>query len=160
MCERPENTWKQDHRRLVQLAAKDEPTKQDIDEAKQIIFRTQIEVSVKTNQLEDDYDAMYGRYDWTMDEPGTRIEDWQGQANDFNWAVLHTLQKVQTVARDCQELAKRAENLAKKAEDRAAKVKARNTSAKYGSAQAKAGEEPKDNDSGAGGVDKICPIKE
>ena len=136
-------TLEQDHRRLVQLADKDEPTKQDISEAKKIILVTQKDVSEKANQAERDYAAMYGRCSWRMDEGSTQIEAWQGQANDFNWAVLDTLMNVQTIAMDC-------ENLAKKAEDRAAKVKARNTSAKYGSAQAKAGEAPKDKDSGWG----------
>ena len=160
MCGKPDNTWEQDHRRLFQLAAKDEPTEQDVMEAKDIIFKTQFDISVMTNQLKLDYDAMYARYDWTTDQPGPRIEDWQGVANDLNWAVLHILQNVQTVAMDCGGLAKKA---GKRAEARAVRVNTRETSTEWGGAQAKveanavnvniecdsdqakAGEEPKDN---------------
>ena len=147
MCGKPDNTWEQDHRRLVQLAAKDEPTERDITESKEIIFKTQLEVSVKTNQLENDYDVMYERNDWTTDEPALQIEDWQRLVNDFNWAVLHALQHVQTVAMDCGGLAKKA---GRRAEARAVRVNTRKTSAECASAQAKTGEEPKDKDSGWG----------
>ena len=128
----------QDHRRLVHLAGKDEPTKQDIMEAKEVIFKTQLDVSEKANKAERDYAAMYGRYSWEMGEGSTQIEAWQRQTNKFNWAVLEILMEVQTIAMDCKKLAK-------KAEDRAAKVNARNMSAKCGSARAKAVEAPKDN---------------
>lgn len=138
-----QETLNLDHRRLAYLADKNEPTRQDISEAKEIIFRTQMDVSVKTNQAERDYAAMHGRYSWTMDKPTSHFEAWQGQSNGFNWAILCALMNVQTVAMDCEELAK-------KAEDYAAKVNARSTSAKCGSAQAKAGEAPKDEDSGWG----------
>ena len=70
-----QETLDQDHRRLVYLSDKDEPTKRDISEAKEIICKTQKYVSEKVNQAEQDYAAMYGRYDWTTDEPRTWIED-------------------------------------------------------------------------------------
>ena len=77
MCENPGNTWERDHRRLVQLAAKDDPTERDVMEAKDIIFKTQFDVSMRTNQLEVGYDDMYARCDCTSDRPGSRIGDWQ-----------------------------------------------------------------------------------
>ena len=140
MSGKPQNTWKRDHTRLAQLAAKDEPTTEDIKEAKDIIFKTQLNVSVKTNQAKRDYAAIFGRCSWMMDEPSTQTEAWQRQTNKFNWAVLELIMGVQGIAVDCGEFAK-------KAEDHAAKVNARSASAKCGSAQAKAGE-PKDTDNG------------
>ena len=165
MCENPGNTWERDHRRLVQLAAKDDPTERDVMEAKDIISRTQFDASVRTNQLELDYDAMYARYDWTAVQSGPHIQDWQGVANDLNWAILHILQSVQTVAMTCGDLAKKA---GKRGEAREARVNTRKTSPESGSAwakvganpgdannecssvQAKAGEEPRDKDNSWG----------
>ena len=100
----------EDHRRLVYLSNKDEPTTQDIEEAKEIIFKTQKYVSKKANQAKEDYDAMYERYDWTTDEQSPRIEDWQRVSDDLSWDVLYILINMQTIAMACQDLAKRAED--------------------------------------------------
>ena len=79
---------------------------------------------------------MYARYDWTAGQSGPHIEDWQGVANDLDWAVLHILQSVQTIAMNCGDLAKKA---GKRGEARAARVNTRMTSTESGSVQAKAG---------------------
>ena len=135
------------------MSNKIEPTTQDIEEAKEIICKTQKYVSKKANQARKDYDAMYARYDWTTDESSPRIEDWQRRSNDLNWDVLYTLINAQTIAMSCAHLAKKAEDHAAEvnamnAKDQAAEVNAKadagSVSPECGSAQAKAREEPKD----------------
>ena len=156
MCENPGNTWERDHRRLVHLAAKDDPTERDVREAKDIIFKTQFDVSVRTNQLEVEYDDMYARYARATDQSGPHIEDWQRVANDLNWAVLHILQNVQTIAMACGDLAKKAgkdaEGMNNERDSAQAKVEANagEMNSECDSDQAKAREEPRDKDSSWG----------
>ena len=59
---------------------------------------------------------------------------------------------VRNIANDC-------EKLARKAEDYVVETSAENVSVECDSAQAKAVGELKDNDSGAGGVDVVCPMR-
>ena len=156
MSEIPE-VLDQDHRRLVYLSNKIEPTTQDVQEAKEIVCKTQKYVSKKTNQTKNDYDAMYTRYDWTTDESSRRIEDWQKRANDLDWDVLYTLINAQTIAMGCAHLAEKAKVHAAevnamyaedKVEEANAKADTESASPQSDSAQAKAREEPKDRVSG------------
>ena len=156
MSEIPE-VLDQDHRRLVYLSNKIEPTTQDIEEAKEIICKTQKYVSKKANQARKDYDAMYARCDWKTDESNPHIEDWQRRSNDFNWDVLYTLINAQTIAMGCAHLAEKAEVHAAevnamyaedKVEEANAKADTESASPQSDSGQAKAREEPKDKVSG------------
>ena len=147
MCEKPDDTWEQDHRRLVQLAAKDEPTDQDLVEANKVLLKTQNDICEKVAETARGYSDLYKTYSSRANEGSTQIETFQKRNNTLNWGVLTSLRDGLTVTLEYEELAKEVEDhVGGDSVQTEVGTTTEHANKESGSVQVKAGVEPRDKD--------------